>query len=79
VADPLPEPPLSAFALKSPECRADRGRSIARPAAAKSRRGSGVDVREGVVSKEGSNGVFGRSRDVGRGAALWVGKRWSYS
>tara|TARA_R110002003_G_scaffold296_9_gene18691 strand:+ start:19346 stop:19819 length:474 start_codon:yes stop_codon:yes gene_type:complete len=33
-----PELPPSLFSLKSPECRADRGRSISRPAAAGSRR-----------------------------------------
>jgi hypothetical protein len=68
--DPLPGPPLSDFSLKSPECSADLGRSIARPAAATSRKASGVEVRDAVVSAEENRGVLGRSRDMGRGAGL---------
>lgn len=49
--------------LKSPECSADRGRSISRPAAAWSRTYSVEDdVCEGCNSAEGARSVFGQSR-----------------
>lgn len=56
--DLLPAIPSSAFALKSPECRADRGRSISKPAAAKSRRVSGEAMIRGVCSRFVDAGVF---------------------
>jgi hypothetical protein len=54
------------FSLKSPECNADRGRSISRPTAAGSRRCSGVEIREVCGSVDETRGVSGRSCDVGR-------------
>jgi len=54
------------FSLKSPECNADRGRSISKPIAAGSRRCSGVEMREVCGSVDEARGVSGRSCDVGR-------------
>lgn len=56
--------PSALFCRKSPAWRAERGRSISRPAEAWSRRGSGVDVREGWSWAEGSKGDIGRSWDA---------------
>ena len=52
---------LSFSCLKSPECKADFGRSISDPADALSYRGSGVDLRESLSSAAGSRGVAGLS------------------
>jgi hypothetical protein len=54
------------FSLKSPECNADLGRSISRPATAGSRKCSGADVCGGCESGVGARGDFERSWEMGR-------------
>lgn len=63
---PLLEAHPAGFSLKSPECNADRGRWISRPAAAGSRKCSGVEGCEDCKSAAGVRGVFERSRELGR-------------
>lgn len=72
-ADALPLSAPPSRSRKSPECKAERGRTISKPADAWFGSGSGVAVRDTCRSLGGVVGVFERPReDGGEDSELWL-------